>query len=200
MVIDTLTPSQGHQFDCRLNFSVYPGLLLIPVNLICHMTMFRKLSFWPLPKAPGGRDPKNCAGACAIHVSNSHTKSGWISKKKKFWPPPPPPPPHGTPKSHLRAMTQAAEWKSHPICFISFICEKIHKVWFKNLWNWPFNSDSMIFDLLAPPQGPRGWGPQKWRRCICLSCKKLTHHIWMNFGKKIFLTPPAPHGTPKSDP
>ena len=29
-----------------------------------------------LPKAPGGRDPKNCAGACAIHVSNSHTKSG----------------------------------------------------------------------------------------------------------------------------
>ena len=29
-----------------------------------------------LPKAPGGGDPKNCAGACAIHVSNSHTKSG----------------------------------------------------------------------------------------------------------------------------
>ena len=37
------------------------------------MTMFRKLNFWPLPKASEGRDPKNCAGACAIHVSNSHT-------------------------------------------------------------------------------------------------------------------------------
>ena len=30
-----------------------------------------------LPKAPGGGgDPKNYAGACAIYVSNSHTKSG----------------------------------------------------------------------------------------------------------------------------
>ena len=182
---------------------MYPGLLLIPVNLICHMTMFRKLNFWPLPKAPGGRDPKNCAGACAIHVSNSHTKSGWISKKIIFDPPspsPPPPPPHGTPKSHPRAMTQAAEWKSHLISFISFICEKIHKVWVKYLWNWPFNSDLMIFDLLAPPQGPRGWGPQKWRRCICLSCKKLTHQIWLNFRKKNFLTPKPPTVPPSPTP
>ena len=47
----------------------------------------------PPPKAPGGGDPKNGAGACAIHVSNSHTKFGWISKKKKF----DPQTPHGTP-------------------------------------------------------------------------------------------------------
>ena len=115
--------------------SVYPGLLLIPVNLICHMTMFRKLNFWPLSKAPGGRDPKNCAGACAIHVRNSHTKSGWISGKKLTPSPPwyPLVPPLG--------MTQAAECKSHLICFISFICEKIHKVWLKNLWNWLCNID-----------------------------------------------------------
>ena len=50
------------------------------------MTMFRKLNFWPLPKAPGGGDPNNCAGACVIHVSNSHTKSGWISEKNLFDP------------------------------------------------------------------------------------------------------------------
>ena len=98
-------------------------MLVIPVDLICHMTMFEKkvdpsapksptpgtwprrqnknpvwyvlylsfvrthtkfgikifeidfvieikwyLTFWPLPRAPG-----------AIHVSNSHTKFGWIS-------------------------------------------------------------------------------------------------------------------------
>ena len=86
MVIDPLTPSQIHQF----NFSVYPGLLLIPFNLICHMTMFRKLNFWPLPKAPGGGDPKKWDGVCAIHVSNSHTKSSLISGFF-FWPPPPPP-------------------------------------------------------------------------------------------------------------
>ena len=32
MVFDFLTPSQGHQFDPNVIFSVYPGLLLI--NLI----------------------------------------------------------------------------------------------------------------------------------------------------------------------
>ena len=36
------------------------------------------------PQGPRGRGPKNCAVACAIHESNSHTKSGWISEKKKI--------------------------------------------------------------------------------------------------------------------
>ena len=93
------------------------------------MTMFRKLNFWPFPKTPGGRDPKNCAGACAIHVSNSQTKSGWISGKKFFYPP-------QYPKVPPLGMTQVTEWKSRLICHRSFICEKIHKVWLKNLWNW----------------------------------------------------------------
>ena len=180
MVIDPLSPSQGHQFDHKLQFSVYPGLLLIPLNLIFHMTMFRKFNFWPLPKAPGGGDPKNCASACAIHVSNSQTKSGWILEKKKIWPPNPP----RYPKVPPLGMTQAAEWKSSLICYISFVCKKIHKVWFKNLWNWLCNSDLMIFDLLTPPKGPRGRGPKKWCRCMC--------QIWLNFGKKKKLTPQPP--------
>ena len=29
-----------------------------------------------LPRAPGGGDQKNCAVACAIDVSYSHTRSG----------------------------------------------------------------------------------------------------------------------------
>ena len=57
------------------------------------MTMFRKQIFWPLHKAPGDGDPKNCVGACAIHVSNSHTKSGWISERKKIDHQPPTVPP-----------------------------------------------------------------------------------------------------------
>ena len=36
---------------------------------------------WPLPKAPGAGDPKHCAVACAIHVSNLQTNSGSIQKK-----------------------------------------------------------------------------------------------------------------------
>ena len=43
MVFDPLTPFKGHQFDPRVISSMYPGLLLIPFNLICHMIMFRKL-------------------------------------------------------------------------------------------------------------------------------------------------------------
>ena len=71
-------------------------VLVIPVDLICHMTMF-------------------------------DTKL---------------PPPLGTPcapKSHPWGMTQATEWKSRQICFVSFICENTYKVWYKNLWNWLFN-------------------------------------------------------------
>ena len=33
------------------------------------------------------------------------------------------------PKSHPWGMTQATEWKSRLICFVSFICENTHKVW-----------------------------------------------------------------------
>ena len=70
----------------------------------------------------------------------------------------------------------------------------------KNLWNWLCDWDLMIFDLLAPPQGPRGWGPKKL--CCCMShwCKLITHQIWLNFGKQFFLDHSTPHSTPKSDP
>ena len=145
---------------------MYHGLLLIPFNLICHMTMFRKFNFWPLPKAPGGGDPK----IVPVHVPFmwvTHTQNLVEFRKKKSFTPNPPRYPQVPPLG----LTQAAEWKSRLICYIYFICEKIHKVWFKNLWNWLCNSDLMIFDLLAPRQGPRGWGPKKWRRCMCHSCK-----------------------------
>ena len=42
------------------------------------------------PQGPRGWGPKNCAVACAIDVSYSHTKFGWISEKKFFGPLNPP--------------------------------------------------------------------------------------------------------------
>ena len=42
--------------------------------------------------------------------------------------------PLGTPsasKSHPWDMTKVTEWKSCLICFVSFICENTHKVWYK---------------------------------------------------------------------
>ena len=35
------------------------------------------------------------------------------------------------PKSHPLGMTQLTELKSCLICFVSFICENTHKVWYK---------------------------------------------------------------------
>ena len=37
------------------------------------------LTFWPLPRAPGGGAKKKCVVARPLHVSNTHTKFGWIS-------------------------------------------------------------------------------------------------------------------------
>ena len=96
-------------------------------------------------------------------------------------------------------MTEGTEWKSRLICFISFICEKTHKVLIKNLWNRLCNWDLMIFDLFAPPQGPRRRGPKKLCRCMCHSCKLLTHQIWLNLGNKVF-GPPNPPRYPQVPP
>ena len=58
----------------------------------------QKIKFLTPPhKAPGGGESKNCAGACAIHVSKPHSKSSLISKKKNFDPQPPMVPPSPTP-------------------------------------------------------------------------------------------------------
>ena len=132
------------------------------------------------PQGPRGRGPKNGAVEYAIHVSNSHTKSGWFSGKNFF----DPTTPHGTPKSHPWGMTQAAKWKSRLICFISFICEKTHKVWFKNLWNWLSNWNLMIFNDIwpfGPSPGPQGAGQKKMCRCTPNSCEQHTHQIWLDF-------------------
>ena len=74
------------------------------------------MNFWPLPKAPGGRDQKNCDFACAIHVSNSHTKSGWIWREKKFGPPTAPPTP--TPGAWPRRLNGNPVWY---VLYLSFV-------------------------------------------------------------------------------
>ena len=53
MIFDLLTSPQGHQFDPRVKMLQF-DLLVIPVDLICYMTMFEKKMFDPLgtPIAP----------------------------------------------------------------------------------------------------------------------------------------------------
>ena len=58
------------------------------------MTMFRKLNFWPLPKAPGTQK------IVLVHVPFiwvTHTPNLVEFRKKKNWPPTPTVPPSPTP-------------------------------------------------------------------------------------------------------
>ena len=71
------------------------------------------------------------------------------------------PPPPQYPKVQPLGHDSAVNWKSCLLCFVSFMCEKTHKVWFKNLWNWLSNWDLMILTFWPLPNAPGGWGPQK---------------------------------------
>ena len=76
MVIDSLTPSQGHQFDHRLNFFSPSWSTAHPLKFDIPHDHVQKITFLTSPQGPRGWGPKNCAGACAFHVRNSHTKYG----------------------------------------------------------------------------------------------------------------------------
>ena len=67
------------------------------------------------PQGPRGWGPKKCAVACAIDVSNSHTKSGWISEKIFF----DHSTPHGTPKSDLWGMTRPPN--ENPVLYVLYL-------------------------------------------------------------------------------
>ena len=42
MIFDLLTSPQGHQFDPRMKIYLHSVLLVITVDLICHITLFEK--------------------------------------------------------------------------------------------------------------------------------------------------------------
>ena len=110
-----------------------------------------------------------------------------FEKKQQFLTPWQP----SAPKSHPWGMSQVTEWKSCLICFVSFIYENTHKVWYKNLWNWHCNLNLMIFDLLTSSQGHQ-FDPRIKNLLAFYSARHplqfdMPHdHVW------IFLTPWAP--------
>ena len=156
MVIEPLTPSQGHQFYHRLKLFSVSWSTAHSLSFDMPHDHVQKIKFLTPPQGPRGRGPKNNVPVDVPFMWVTHTPHWLNFRKKKFWTPNPP----WSPQIPPLGMTQAVEWKSRLICYISFICKKIHKVWFKNLWNWLCNSDSMIFDLLPPPKAPGG-GDQK---------------------------------------
>ena len=93
MIFDLLTSPQGHQFDPRMKILLvlcsarHPLLLVIPVNLRCHMTMIKNFFFWSLghpqrPKVPHlGQDQGNKMKipsdmVCIFHFVRTHTEFG----------------------------------------------------------------------------------------------------------------------------
>ena len=52
------------------------GIKIFEMDFVIEFKWY--LTFWPLPRAPGGGAKKKFDVARPIHVSNSHTKFGWI--------------------------------------------------------------------------------------------------------------------------
>ena len=53
------------------------GIKIFEIDFVIEIKWY--LTFWPLPRAPGGGAKKIYYVARPIYVSNSHTKFGWIS-------------------------------------------------------------------------------------------------------------------------
>ena len=53
------------------------GIKIFEIDFVIVIKWY--LTFWPLPRALRGQGQKKIDVACPIHVSNSHTKFGWIS-------------------------------------------------------------------------------------------------------------------------
>ena len=51
------------------------GLKISEIDLVIEIKCY--LTFWSLPRAPGG-GPKKCEIANPVYVTNSHTKFAWI--------------------------------------------------------------------------------------------------------------------------
>ena len=67
MIFDLLTSPQGHQFDPRMKVLLAFVLLVIPVDLICYMTMFEK----------------NCSTPWVPPVPQSLTPGVWTRRQNK---------------------------------------------------------------------------------------------------------------------
>ena len=155
VIFDLLTSPKGHHDDPRMKMVLAFVLLVISVDLICHMTMFEK---------------KNCL-------------TPWVP-----------------PSAHPWGMTQVTEWKSRLICFVSFICEKTHKIWYKNLWNWHGNRNLMIFDLWPHPKVTSltlGWKFYLHSVLLVIPVDLIYH---MTMFEKNFFWPLGTPSAPKSQP
>ena len=126
MVIDPLT--QGHQFDHRIKFFSLSWSTAHPLKFDMPHDHVQKIKFLTSPQSPRGWGTQEIV---PVHVPfMAVTHQIWLNfGEKKILPPNPP----WYPQVPPLGMTQATDGKSRLICYISFICEKIHKVWFKNL-------------------------------------------------------------------
>ena len=145
--------------------------LICYISLICekiHKVWFKILwnwfnDIWPFGPSPGpmGEGNQKMVPLHMPYLIVTHTPNLVELQKKKFF----------DPQWYPWRMTEAAKWKSRLICFISFICEKTHKVWFKNLWNWLSNWNLMIFNDIWPFGH---WGGAK-KKCLHAPFMWATH-------------------------
>ena len=150
------------------------------------------LTFWPLPKAPGVGDPKNCA----IHVSNSHTKSGWIWEKKFLDPKPPTVPPSPTPGAWPRQQNENPVWY---VLYLSIL--RRHTKFGLKIFEIDFVIEIKWYLTFLPlPRAPGGGDQKNWAVACAIDVSYSHTKSGRILEKKIFLDHSSLHGTPKSDP
>ena len=93
-----------------------------------------------------------------------------------------------TPKSHPGAWPW--QQNENSVCFLSFICENTHKVWYNNLWNGHAN-DIWPFDL-APRSPVSPWDENVTCILFCSSSLLIWYATWPCLRKKIVWPPGYP--------
>ena len=147
-------PPWGHEPGNRMKilFNMFSNLLFVRTHTKFGIKIFEidmLMIFDLLTSSQGNQfDPRMkillaLCSACHPHRFDMLHDHVW---KKYFFDP------WAPPMSHPWGMSQATELKLRLICFVSFICENTHKVWYKNLWNWHGNRNLMIFDLWPHPK------------------------------------------------
>ena len=97
MVIDPLTPSQGHQFDHRLKFFSLSWSTAHPLKFDMPQDHVQKIDFLTSPQGPRGWGPKKLCW-CMCNSCKIITHQIWLYfVKKNLTPQPPMVPPSPTP-------------------------------------------------------------------------------------------------------
>ena len=152
------------------------GIKIFEIDFVIEIKWY--LTFWPLPRAPGGGAKRKFYIARPIHVSNSHTKFSWISSnglggdsitdrqqgRIDFCPLVPPSP---TPRAWPRRQNKNPFWY---VLYLSFV--RTHTKFGIKIFEIDFVIEIKWYLTFWPlPRAPVGGAKKFFLRCTPHSCE-----------------------------